>query len=79
MDGDTYLQGTTILTFFEKMEPSRLEVDVKWDSRAHLCNTFFVFFVPCLSILAFKLEKFANINKNNLFFSMGIIKGEIQC
>ncbi len=29
-------QGTTIFTVFDKMDPARPEIDVKWDSKTHL-------------------------------------------
>jgi hypothetical protein len=36
VDGDTWFAGYNDFDFFDKMEPPRPEVNVKWDCRAHL-------------------------------------------
>jgi hypothetical protein len=61
------------------MEPPSPEVDVKWDSKTHLCNKF-LFFEPFRLRLALKYAKSANII--NVFvqkFDMGIIKRKMLC
>ncbi len=50
------------MTFFEKLEPPRPEMDVKWDSRTHLQNKFFLF-LAASSAFGFKISKSANRNK----------------
>ncbi len=47
---------TTILTFFDKMDPPRPEIDVKWVLR-HNYRTHFSFFEPLHPIFALKLAK----------------------
>jgi len=43
--------------FFYKMELPRPEIDVKWDSRTHLLNTFFGFFLAVSSDFGFNVSK----------------------
>ncbi len=63
---------------FDKMEPSRPEIDVKWDSNFQ--NSFF-FIWASHPILALKLAKSVNISKKKflLLFDSGIIKRKIYC
>ncbi len=55
-------------TYFDKMEPFKPEIVVKWDSRTHLENKFFVFVEPFHSILDLKFARSANISQNFVFF-----------
>jgi hypothetical protein len=48
------------------MKPPRPEMDVKWYSKTHLYNTFFVFFRPFRPRLALKFAKRANISNKKL-------------
>jgi hypothetical protein len=68
-----------ILTFFDKTEPPRPEIDVKWDSKTHLWNTIFVF-LSRLTETALKLVKSANKSKKCFFFlfDMGIMKFDAE-
>jgi hypothetical protein len=61
--------GKTIF-FFYKMEPSRLEIDVKWNSKTHFKNDF-RFFEPFHPIFDVKLVIKAkeNFPKNSIWVS----------